>query len=124
MSSAIEGLRTTSRWSRFFELEDWIFTEWRLRLWGSGMAVACAVGLASQLLKGQWVIRPDGTLRKIDFGYIWVSGSFAASSDPARLFDYSLFSSAQLALFGPDSWPVIPNFVYPPTFLFSLILSG
>jgi len=117
MSGTIKGLRTTSGWSGVLRLEDWIFTESRLRLWGSGLAVAYAVHLAAQLLKGQWLTLADGTLKKIDFGYIWVSANLAVSSDPARIFDNSAFSSAQLALFGPDNWPVIPDFVYPPTFL-------
>src|SRR5207249_3237970 len=96
----------------------------RLLLCGSITAIAYALGLAWQLLKGHWFILADGTLRKIDFGYIWISGKFAVSSDPARLFDNSAFSSAQLELFGPNSWPVIPDFVYPPTFLFFTYLLG
>jgi hypothetical protein len=98
-------------------VEDRFFTEWRLTFYGLGIAVIYIVVLASLLFKGLWIVHAHGGIRKIDFGYIWVSGSLAQSSDPARIFDSSAFSAAQLALFGPDGWPLIPYFVYPPTFL-------
>ena len=97
-------------------IENRLFTEWRLTLYGSGVGVVYFVVLASLLLKGRWVIRAGGKIANIDFGRIWVSGNLAQSSDPMRVFDNSAFSAAQLALFGPDAGPLFP-FVYPPTFL-------
>ncbi len=93
------------------------FTAWRLTLYGSGVVVIYAVSLIALLFKGKWVILPDGSLQKMDFGTIWVSGNLATSSDPASIFNNSAFLAAQIALYGTHGWPVIPYFVYPPTFL-------
>jgi len=111
-SGAPRGLRPTGWW-----IEDRLFTEWRLTLYGSGVAIVYVVVLASLLFKGLWVILADGNIAKIDFGYIWVSGKLARSSDPTRIFDSSAFAAAQLALIGSSGSPLIPYFVYPPTFL-------
>jgi arabinofuranan 3-O-arabinosyltransferase len=111
-SGAPRGLRPTGWW-----IEDRLFTEWRLTRYGSGVAIVYAVVLASLLFKGLWVILADGNIAKIDFGYIWVSGNLARSSDPTRIFDSSAFVAAQLALIGSSGSPLIPYFVYPPTFL-------
>jgi hypothetical protein len=48
-----------------------------------------------------------------------VSGNFASSSDPIRVYDYSVFSTAQASLVGPHR-PNFPpyHYWYPPTFLF------
>jgi hypothetical protein len=110
-SGDLKNLRPTG-WS----IENRLFTEWRLALYGSGVGVFYFVVLASLLLKGQWVIRGGGKIANIDFGRIWISGNLAQSSDPMRVFDNSAFSAAQLALFGPDGGHLFP-FVYPPMFL-------
>src|SRR5207302_4345292 len=44
--------------------------------------------------------------------------TFAVSGDPALIFEFSEFSAAQLALFGPDACPMLHHFDYPPTLLF------
>lgn len=111
-SRALKSMRPTG-WS----IENRLFTEWRLTLYGSGVAIVYFVVLASLQFKGQWVIRAGGEIARIDFGHIWVSGNLAQSNDPMRVFDSSAFSAAQLALFGSDG-PLFPYFVYPPTFLF------
>ena len=83
------------------------------------MACAIAALLAWGLNRGEWVIRPNGSLSNIDFCWIWVSGKFAASSDPARVNDYAAFSAAQGRLVGPPTGNIPPyHFLYPPTFLF------
>lgn len=106
------------------KIENWIFTERRVRLYGTGVAVAYALSLAWRLVHGQWVILPYGRLRCVDFGWMWLSAKFAISGDPAKIFDYSTFSAAQLALFGQHNCPFITPYVYPPTYLFVTYLLG
>jgi Glycosyltransferase family 87 len=109
--------RRRGRRSRpFLEVEDGIFTERRIRFYGLGVAVAYALSLAWRLVHGQWVILPDGRLRCIDFGWMWLSGKFTVSGEAAKIFD-STFSAAQLALFGDNNCPFITPYVYPPTYL-------
>ena len=110
--------------NRLGEIEDRLFTERRIRLYGTGVAVAYALALAWRLLHGQWVFLSDGRLRCVDFGWMWLSGKFAASGNSAEIFDYSTFSAAQLALFGHDNCPFITPYVYPPTYLFVTYLLG
>jgi arabinofuranan 3-O-arabinosyltransferase len=70
-------------------------------------------------LRHEWVIRSDGNPTCIDFSWIWVSGTFAASSEPARAYDYSAFSAARAVLAGPGGCIFLDNqFDYPPTLLF------
>jgi arabinofuranan 3-O-arabinosyltransferase len=100
------------------EIEDGVFTEWRIRFYGTGMAAAYALSLAWRLAHGQWIFLSDGRLRCTDFGWMWLSGNFAVSGDPAQIFDYATFSAAQLALFGRENCPFFTPFEYPPIFLF------
>ncbi len=96
-----------------------LFTEQRLLVYGSTVAAAYVVGLAWRLLRHEWVIRSDGNPACIDFSWIWVSGTFAVSSDPARAYDYSAFSAARALLAGPGGCIFLDNHLdYPPTFLF------
>jgi hypothetical protein len=81
--------------------EDRIFTEWRIRLYGLGVATAYAAALAWELLGGRSVIDAAGNPACVDFCTIWVSGNFAMSSDPVRVYDYSTFATAQVNLVGP-----------------------
>jgi hypothetical protein len=99
--------------------EDRIFTEWRIRLYGLGVATAYAAALAWELLGGRSVIDAAGNPACIDFCTIWVSGNFAISSDPVRVYDYSAFATAQVSLVGPHHINFPPyHYWYPPTFLF------
>jgi len=110
-----------SGWGRLLEIEDRIFTAQHVRFCGSGlvMAYAVAVLLAWGLNRGEWVISQDGSLSDIDFCWIWVSGKFAASSNPASIYDYAVFSAAQASLVGPHTGNIPPyHFLYPPTLLF------
>jgi len=109
---------------RLIEIEDRIFTERRIRFYGLGVAVAYALSLAWRLVHGQWVILPDGRLRCVDFGWMWLSSRFAVSGNSAQIFDYSTFSAAQIALFGHDNCPWITPYVYPPTYLFVTYFLG
>ena len=95
------------------------FTEQRLLVYGSTVAVAYVVGLAWRLLRHEWVIRSDGNPTCIDFSWIWVSGTFAASGEPARAYDHSVFSAARAVLAGPGGCIFLDNqFDYPPIILF------
>ena len=112
------------RWRAFLEIENRIFAERRIRFYGFGVAVAYALSLAWRLVHGQWVILPDGRLRCVDFGWMWLSGKLAVSGDPAKIFDYSTFSAAQLDLFGHHNCPFFTPYVYPPTYLLVTYLLG
>jgi arabinofuranan 3-O-arabinosyltransferase len=109
---------------RLIELEARIFTERRIRFYGCGVAVAYALSLAWRLVHGQWIFLPDGRLRCIDFGWMWLSGRFAVSGNSTQIFDYSTFSAAQIALFGHDNCPFITPYVYPPIYLFMTYFLG
>ena len=109
---------------RLVEIEDRIFTERRISFYGTGVVIAYAVSLAWRQVHGQWVILPDGRPRCIDFGWMWLSGRFAVSGNSAKIFDYSTFSAAQIALFGHDNCPFITPYVYPPTYLFMTYFLG
>jgi len=112
-------LGVTSGWRTLIEIEDRIFTERHLRFYGSGLVIAyaAAVLLAWGRNRGEWAILPNGELGNIDFCWIWMSGVFAASSDPARIYDPSVLSVAQDTFFGPGKC-LFYYFDYPPTSLF------
>lgn len=105
-------------WDKLFDIENKAFTERRLRLYGWGVVVAFVIVLAWEAFKHQWPVLSNGNPTCIDFGWIWKSGELAASGDLARVFDYSAFSAAQLAFFGPEDCINYNRFYYPPTFLF------
>jgi hypothetical protein len=115
---------SAARSRRLAKIEDRIFTERRVQLYGTGVAVAYALSLAWRLVHGQWLFLSDGRLRCVDFGWMWLSGKFAVSSHSAQIFDYSTFSAAQIALFGSDNCPFITPYVYPPTYVFVTYLLG
>ncbi|MBV8505550.1 MAG: DUF2029 domain-containing protein [Alphaproteobacteria bacterium] len=106
------------------EIEDRIFTEARIRFYGTGVAVAYALSLGWRLVHGQWIFLSNGRLRCTDFGWMWLSGKFVASGETAQIFDHSAFSAAQITLFGQDGCPFFTPFVYPPTFLFFTYFLG
>jgi hypothetical protein len=96
-----------------------LFSEQRLFLYGSTIIGAYVIGLVWRWLRHEWVIRSDGNPTCIDFSWIWVSGTFAASSEPARAYDYSAFSAARAVLAGPGGCIFLDNQLdYPPTLLF------
>jgi arabinofuranan 3-O-arabinosyltransferase len=100
--------------------EDKIFTEWRVRFYGTGVLVAfvLAVLLWWAVYQGVWVVRPDGTRSNIDFCWIWVSGHFAASSDPSRIYNNAVYATAQNTFYRPGECLFLHQYVYPPSFLF------
>ena len=106
------------RGRRLVEIEDLIFSERRIRFYGTGVAVAYVLALIWRFIHSQWIFLSDGRLRCTDFGWMWLSCKFAASGQSAQIFDYSAFSAAQIALFGRDGCAFFTPFVYPPTYLF------
>src|ERR1700761_7838621 len=99
-------------------VEDWLFTQKRFWLYGSGVTVAYAIGLLVRLVTHTWLFQDDGKSSCIDFSHFWVSSAFARSQDPALVYDFLAFSAARSALGGTDACMVINHFVYPPTYLF------
>lgn len=101
-------------------LEDRIFDGRRLEVYASGIIAAYFVGfLVSWVLaRGDWAILPDGTQSNIDFCWIWVSGKFAASSDPSRIYGHSAYAAAQDMFYRPGECLFMHQYIYPPTFLF------
>jgi arabinofuranan 3-O-arabinosyltransferase len=104
--------------SKFLQIEDRIFTGWRLRLYGSGAVFIFVFLMTCAVIRHLWPFLPSGTPRCIDFGSIWLDGKLAAAGHAGRIFDYSAFSTAQLAFFGPENCINFNRFYYPPTFLF------
>ncbi len=106
--------------SKLITFEDWIFTERRLRLFGSILVAAYVLGvlLAWGLYRGDWAVLPDGTLSNIDFCWIWVSAKFAASGDPSRIYDQTVYAAAQDIYYPPGECLFMHQYIYPPTFLF------
>jgi hypothetical protein len=101
------------------ESEDRLFTASRIAFFGSAVVLLHLAILAALAVSGGWFIDQNGTPTSIDFSFFWVSGGFAASSDPAAVYDYTAFGAAQRALYGtrPGGFPYY-HFIYPPTFLF------
>jgi len=88
---------------------------------GSTAAATYAVGLAWRLFRHQWYLASDSKQGCIDFAWMWVSGTFAGSSDPARVYDGSAWSAAWRILTGLNDCKFAANGLslsYPPTYLF------
>ena len=114
----IRRLLGTSGRSRWLDIEDRIFIERHLRFYGSGIVFAYALVLAWRFWQGKSVLGPTGKFACIDFCWIWVSGIFAVSSDPSRVYDFTAYSAAQATLVGPTIGTPFFHFNYPPTALF------
>jgi hypothetical protein len=106
---------TRRGWRR---IEDRIFTERRLRFYGSGIIFAYVISFAWRFAHGQWIFLADGRPRCVDFGWMWLSGKLEVSGNLDKILSYSYFSVAQLDLFGQHNCPLLARFGYPPTFLF------
>jgi hypothetical protein len=108
-----ERLSGISSASKLLVIEDRIFTQHNLRLYGFAVAWAWTL-FAGWLLFAQWI--NDG-LRSIDFCWIWVSGKLAPSSNPALVYDPAAFTAALSTFLGTDACRFL-HFSYPPTVLF------
>lgn len=116
MSSAI---RPMGGWAKIFEIEDRLFTEWRVRLYVFGIASACTAALTWEIFRGRSIVDSSGRPACIDFCFIWVAGKFAALGNPLWAYDYHVYAIGQAILVGPHHANFPPyHFWYPPTFLF------
>jgi hypothetical protein len=100
-------------WDRLLEMEDRIFTQRNLHLYGFGVAWAWTL-FTGWLLYSAWV---NDTLRSIDFCWIWASGKLATANNPTLIFDPSAFTAGLNAFLGTDVCRFF-QFSYPPTVLF------
>jgi hypothetical protein len=117
----------SSALQRLLAIEDRIFTERRLRFYGTGVVVGLAIAaiLCWASYRGASVIRPDGKLGSIDFCLLWISGKFAATNDPFRIYDYPTFSAAYDFFYPPgECRPLLQAYIYPPTYLFFTYVVG
>jgi hypothetical protein len=106
------------RAGRWLLFENRLFSEWRLRFYGSGAVVAYALSLAWRVLHGQSFMRPDGKVLWTDFCWMWLSGHFVTSGQADHIYDPAVFRGAELALVGSGNYDSLLPFDYPPTFLF------
>ena len=94
------------------------FTENRLTLYASGVALGCAIALTVEVFRRISQVRPVQLDQPcVDFMWMWLSGKLAVLGMPAQAYDYSAISTAQRTFFGlPDC--ALEHFDYPPTMLF------
>jgi hypothetical protein len=71
-----------------------------------GGVVAYAIGLAERAFWHIWLFQENGQPSCIDFTTMWVSGIFAGSSDPARMYDDSAWAAAWKSLTGLEGCSV------------------
>jgi arabinofuranan 3-O-arabinosyltransferase len=111
-------LATASGWGKLLQIEHRLFTEHNLQLYGFGVAAFYAFMVGWLLY--EVILPPNGKLASIDFCWIWVSGKFAMSSDPVRIYNPIVISAVHDALFHPGEclFQFRHQYVYPPTFLF------
>jgi arabinofuranan 3-O-arabinosyltransferase len=119
---------TASYSRKLFNIEERIFTEHNLCLYGSGAVVAIAIALTLLWwgkVRGDWVVSRDGTIGTIDFCWIWVSGKIAVSSDPSAISDPAAVTALYDKLFNPGECLFRHHqYIYPPTFLFFIYALG
>jgi Glycosyltransferase family 87 len=105
--------------SRFLEVENRVFVDQRVLVYGSTIAGSYAIGVA-------WLIVHHGLFFGVqpkpcnDFTWMWMSGAFAKSSNPLRVYDPSAWST--LWKTAPGAGSCVPryydtHFNYPPTYL-------
>jgi hypothetical protein len=110
--------------NKLFQIEDKIFTEEKLRLYGLGGFFIFVVLVTWKLfinlpsIGEAWPILPNGYPRCIDFGFFWLSGKLAVAGDTSQIFHFPAWSAVQDAFFNPGSCPNFNRFYYPPTLLF------
>ena len=109
---------------KFLQIENKIFTEERLILWGWGAIITFGFLMGWKVFGSlpsmgeTWPILPNGYPRCIDFGFFWLSGKLAVAGDTSRIFDFPAWSAIQASFFNPGSCPNFNRFFYPPTLLF------
>ena len=113
-------------WDKLVHGEDQIFTEQRIRFYATGVLPAYAISMLLwwRLYPNYWIVDTHGHLANIDFCWLWVSGKFAVSSNVQRIYDHASYAAAQNIYFPPGECLYMPQYVYPPNFLFFTYLLG
>jgi hypothetical protein len=96
-------------------IENWFFTDWRLKFYASGVAAAYVIALTWMLLRSSFPITTDGT-HCIDFTWIWLSSKLASSDAPAQVYDYPAFLASRTTLVHPPTC-IFEHFDYPAMLL-------
>jgi hypothetical protein len=126
-SQSEKPLGNAPRLQPLLAIEDRLFTEQRLKFYGSGLLVGLTIAVICCWARGigDWVVRPDGRLGNIDFCWIWVSGKFAATSAPSRIYDHALYQAAFQNFYQRgECHLLLEQYIYPPTFLFFTYMLG
>jgi hypothetical protein len=97
-------------------IEERLFTEWRVAFYGSGIAVAWALLSGWLLVRGRWLLGPDGMLSSLDFCWIWASSKITALGDPFGVYDPATYAAAQDIYYRPGECQFVHLYDYPPTF--------
>lgn len=110
-----EGLRSLLRTASDRASASRLFTERRLGLYASGIALSYAM-ITIQL----WPIFHFGRAGQhcLDFTWIWLTGKFAVSNDVARVYEPAALSAARAAFLPVDCILDPGRLDYPPTLLF------
>jgi arabinofuranan 3-O-arabinosyltransferase len=107
--------------------EAWFFTERRIRFYGLGVLVAYVIGLAVKSFWHIWLFQKNGKPLCTDFITLWLTGIFAGSNNPTRMYDDLAWSTAWKTLTGMEGGegcPLAegqysyPHNSYPPLLLF------
>jgi arabinofuranan 3-O-arabinosyltransferase len=119
----------TSLWHKLSKIEERVFTEHNLRLYGSGVVIAVAVATIlawRRNVRGDWVVTGDGAIGTIDFCWMWVTSKLAASSDPVAVYNLpGAVTALYEKLFHPGECMFRHHqYIYPPTFLFFIYPLG
>jgi hypothetical protein len=115
MSDALQLPRTWAGSGRQCPRLLGIFKAWRLRAYGTAIAVVYAVVLIHLYRGGGWIINSAGAPIYTDFSTCWVVGIEALHGNVATLYDSAEFVKIQMALLGVRDF-AYPNWPYPPTF--------
>jgi hypothetical protein len=104
---------------KLITFEAWFFTERRIRFYAVGVLIAYAIGLAERAFWHIWLFQENGQPSCIDFTTIWLTGIFAGSNDPARMYDDAAWAAAWKSLTGLEGCSYAQGHTsYPPLLLF------
>jgi hypothetical protein len=114
--------RAGSGWDKLLEIEDRIFTEWRIRLYSSTMIIAWLFCALYILYRFRDIAGPASNKSRNDFSWMWVSRHVAQSIDPASVYDSFVFAATRTELVGPNDCGFGANHFVYPQFTYSLLI--